>query len=1120
MVDEEVKRKLTAILSADVAGYSRLMDDDEAATVRTITAYRSAMAALIQQHRGRVVDTTGDNLLAEFASAVDAVNCAVEIQRDLAERNAELSYERKMEFRIGVNVGDVIEEEDRIYGDGVNIAARMEGLADAGGICISGRVYDQVENKLDLEFEYKGEQSVKNIAKPIRVYRVLSTPGAAAHRVIQAKAATEKKWRKAGLAIAAMLILAIGTGLIWKYYLDTVPARVEPASMDKMAFPLPDKPSIAVLPFSNMTGDPNQEYICDGISDQIITSLSMTPRLFVIARNSSFTYKYKVVKVKQVAEELGVRYVLEGSVQKSGEKLRILVQLIDAIEGYHIWSERYDKELKDVFDLQDEIAMKLGTAIQVNLTNGEYAAGVAATTSNLKALECYWQAEKHILRQTKEDNASARRWTEKAIEFDPEFSAAWALLGYVHLFEYYYDWGKSREHSLKLAEECARKALDINNSTAKAWRLMSDISLTQKHFDEGLECAKKAITLSPSDPFMLEAYVKALMSVGRHEEAVITIKKAMRLSPYYPAYFLNFFCRANFLLGRYEVALAGAKQLMDRCEKGEISCRWPHLFLAMLYSELGREKEARAHAAELLKINPNFATKNLMKIFTIKNQRDKERILNACRNAGLPETPPPPLPDKPSIAVLPLKNISDDPEQEAFADGMTDDLITDLSKISGLFVIASNTVFTYKGKSVKVEEIGRKLGVRYVLEGSVRRAENQVRINVQLIDTKTGGHLWAERFDGNWENIFALQDKITNKITSALVVKLTDNEQEQFARKGTDSTDAYDAFLKGRGHHIRYTSDDIPKAVVYYKKAIELDPNYGQAYAALSNIHFFDSLRFLSLPPHEARIKAHEYLKMAMENPTYGAYNVSAAFNLYLGMYDEAIADAERALALAPNDPAVHSMMALVLNGAGRPKEAAEFAKLMMRYDPGRIGHSLYHLGSAYFGMGKLEQAVTYFERSRNHTPGLTGSSLHLLAAYAHLGRNQEAQAALENSFFTIRPGLRSVMGMNFKFNDPEYNERLASGLLKAGLPGEPSGYYKIYEKNMLREKEIKELVLGAGANKWWIESDMLCSKWPFFDKCCFPVFRNPDRTPEGKNDYLLVTYTGIITFSTVQEIY
>ena len=315
MRQEGFKRKLTSIFSADAVGYSRLMGDDEAATVRTLTSYRNVISALIKQHNGIVIDSPGDNLLAEFASVVDAVQCAVAVQKELSARNDELPENRRMHFRIGINLGDVIQEDNRIYGDGVNIAARLEGLAEPGGICISGIVFEQVENKLPLEYNYIGAHSFKNISKPVKVYRLLVNG--------------DDSSRDFGIEH------------------ETV-----------------DKPSIAVLPFVNMSGDPAQEYFCDGLTDHLITGISKYPNLIVIARNSAFTYKGRMVKVQQIGQDLGVRYVLEGSVQRSGERVRITSQLIDTKTGHHLWADDFDRDLVDIFDLQDEIAMEVLRALE------------------------------------------------------------------------------------------------------------------------------------------------------------------------------------------------------------------------------------------------------------------------------------------------------------------------------------------------------------------------------------------------------------------------------------------------------------------------------------------------------------------------------------------------------------------------------------------------------------------------------------------------------------------------------------------------------------------------------------------------------------------------------------
>ncbi len=360
-------------------------------TVHTLNAYKEVMTNLIQQHHGRVVDAPGDNLLAEFASVVDVVECAVEIQKELKARNAELPENRRMEFRIGVNLGDVIEEGDKILGDGVNIAARMESLSEAGGICISGTAYDQVENKLSLGYEFLGEQAVKNIAKPVRVYRVLLEPGAAVPRIAAEKKAAITKWQKTAFIVIAILIVVAAIVVIWRSYLRPT-SPIEVASKEKMAFPLPDVPSIAVMPFVNMSEDPKQEFFSDGITENIITALSKVPRLFVISRQSTFFYKGKPVKVKQVSEELGVRYVLEGSVQRSADRIRINAQLIDALTGHHLWAERYDRDLKDLFALQDEITMKILTAIRVKLTEGEISSAYSKYYRGKQGFDCYVEA--------------------------------------------------------------------------------------------------------------------------------------------------------------------------------------------------------------------------------------------------------------------------------------------------------------------------------------------------------------------------------------------------------------------------------------------------------------------------------------------------------------------------------------------------------------------------------------------------------------------------------------------------------------------------------------------------------------------------------------------------------
>jgi len=634
-----LKRKLTAILSADVEGYSRLMGNDEASTIHTLTAYKEAMTALIKQHRGRVVDAPGDNLLAEFVSVVDAVHCAVEIQRELAERNQELPKERKMVFRIGVNLGDVVEEKDRIYGDGVNIAARLESICEGGGVCISSTAFEHVGNKLDLEYEDLGDHEVKNIEKPVRVYRVLSYPGAAAYRVVQAKETLGRRWRKIGL-LAAAVVVVVGILGIWQFYLHR-PA-MEPASVENMAFPLPEKPSIAVLPFDNLSGDPEQDYLADGISENIITALSYIPEMFVVARNSSFTYKGRPVKVQQISEELGVRYVLEGSLLKSEDKVRITAQLIDALTGGHMWSERYDRDLKDLFSLLDEITQAVTIALQVELTEGEQARRYFGSTQNFEAWGYTVKGMSIFYKFGKEDMARSRELFEKASEIDPSYAAAVGMLAWTHKIDAQLGYTDSKEKSLKLSIELAKKSMAMNDKDPLVHSLMSHIHLIQGDYEKAVEEGRKAIALGPN---VSEAHLllgEVLYQTGNFEEAVKMCEMAIRLHPYSPLYYLGHTLNAYYWVGRYGESLALAEQLIDLSRKVgfEVGVVWGLRGSALAKIKLGLLSEARQDADELLKIWPWFNLDFLRSIWHYKNSAHAEQRVDELRMAGIPDHPP------------------------------------------------------------------------------------------------------------------------------------------------------------------------------------------------------------------------------------------------------------------------------------------------------------------------------------------------------------------------------------------------------------------------------------------------------------------------------------------------
>ena len=574
MAREEFKRKLTAILSADVKGYSRLMGEDDEATVRTITAYREVITEIVQKHRGRVVDSQGDNILAEFASVIDAVGSAVEIQEELKTRNAELPEDRKMEFRIGVNLGDVIHEEERIYGDGVNVAARVESLADPGGICVSGTVFDQIESKLPLGYEYLGEQSVKNISKPVRIYKALMDPEAVG-KVIGEKRAEPRRGQKVALAVVTVLLLIVGGLLIWR----TAYPPVQVASVQKMAFPLPDKPSIAVLPFDNLSGDPEQEYFSDGLTEEIISALSRVRKLFVIARNSTFTYKGKPVKVQQVAEDLGVQYVLEGSVREAGDKVRITAQLVDALDGHHLWAKRYDRNISDIFAVQDEITKKIITAMQVKLTEGEQARATAKGTNNLEAyLKCL-QANEYHNQINPESNALVKQLAKEAIALDPGYAWAYYILGRSHMADVWLGTTKSPKNSIGKSIELAQKAIVMDDTYADAHGLLGFLFSMTRQYDKAVAEAEKAVALNPNSADSHFYLGKVLTFDGRWAESIPEYRIAVRLNPIPPNKYTYSIGLAYCYTGQCEDAIKWCEKAV-RQEPNSLLAR---LFMASVY---------------------------------------------------------------------------------------------------------------------------------------------------------------------------------------------------------------------------------------------------------------------------------------------------------------------------------------------------------------------------------------------------------------------------------------------------------------------------------------------------------------------------------------------------------
>jgi adenylate cyclase len=588
MAEARVERRLAAILAADVAGYSRLMGVDEEGTLAALKACRREFIdPKIAEHRGRIVKTTGDGALVEFASAVDAVRCAMEIQRVMAVRNADIPESRRVEFRIGINVGDIIIDEGDIYGDGVNIAARIEGIAEPGGISISEDAWRQVQGKVAASFVDAGEQSLKNIARPVRVYR-----------------------------------------------LDLAPKPAAASKVPRPTLALPDKPSIAVLAFNNMSGDPEQEYFSDGISEDIITDLSKLSELHVIARNSSFIYKGKPVDVKQVGRDLGVRYVLEGSVRKAGNRVRVTGQLIDATSGAHIWADRFDRDLTDIFAVQDELTQEIIAALKIKLSEAEKALIVGSGTTNVDAHDFFLRGRELMFgnkrdRETFEQSTACFR---RAIELDPNYAAPYAGLGMAYGLDFQNHWSDTSEKSLDQAERLVSESIAKDDKDAFAHYVAAVVYIWKRDHERSAHEADRALSLNPNYALAINARGLAHIYTGEPAKAIPYIEKAIRLDPAQQLY-RHFLGTAYFVAGNYETAAVVFKDRIAMTPSTDLS----RAFLASALGHLGRLDEARHIWRELKEINPRYSYVDHFGRLPFKNPADADKFTDGLRKAGLAE---------------------------------------------------------------------------------------------------------------------------------------------------------------------------------------------------------------------------------------------------------------------------------------------------------------------------------------------------------------------------------------------------------------------------------------------------------------------------------------------------
>ena len=633
MPDKLFERRLAAIVAADVVGYSRLMGLDETGTLTRLKSLRNTLIEpMIARYHGRIVKLMGDGVLIEFPSVVDALACSVQIQRAITSRNETLPKEQCIELRIGINLGDVIVEGDDLYGDGVNIAARLESLAEPGGICLSQGARDALGNKLPLDYEDLGEQSLKNIAEPVRAYHInvrleadMPEGSSAGYEKAQnRKTRILLSWRWVASAVIILLLGAGGT-MFWSQ------SNIEPVDAEEIAQPLPDRPSIAVLPFENLSADPDQQYFADGIADDLITDLSKISGLFVTARNSSFYFRGEQDDYRKIAADLGVRYLLEGSVRRQAQRIRINARLIDTSTGQHIWSERYDRQQSDIFTIQDEVTTNIVSQLRVNLTSIETATVATPAGNNLDAYDVFLRGLALVARFNSGDNATGREMFEKAVALDPRYARAHAAIALTHSYDVTFLWTPNRSASIESGIFSAKKALEFDGLSSHAHTALAAIYGSQRRYEESVIMAERAVKLAPNSADAYAQSAANLTTAGLHKKALEYIRIAKKLNPHYSYIYLYIEALALFYQHRFEEALrlmedaAGRNPEFDRMQ----------LLLASTLGHLGKQEAAEWALIEAETLTPSLSLENELENHPWAKLQDRELYVEGLLKAGL-----------------------------------------------------------------------------------------------------------------------------------------------------------------------------------------------------------------------------------------------------------------------------------------------------------------------------------------------------------------------------------------------------------------------------------------------------------------------------------------------------
>jgi adenylate cyclase len=1034
-----VAQRTATIFAADAVGYTRLMADDETATIESLDAARAVFIEHIEANQGRVVDTAGDSVLAVFETIAGAVRAAEAIQGRLAGINEPLLDERRMYFRIGIHLGDIHEKADgTVYGDGVNIAARLESIAQPGAIIVSDVVQGALRDRLDVEFADAGMHKVKNVKNPVKAFSVTKAGETASSVPI-------RRTVRATIALAATILVLVIVGGAWWASRETAPGPMLTASGDPTDDPvlaMPTGPAIAVLPFDNITGDPEQEYFSDGMTEEIITELSRFRDLRVVARNTTFQYKGQAVDVAALGRELGVRYVLEGSVRKAGDTVRISAQLLDADGGGHLWAETFERELTAVnlFEVQDAITETIVATIadqQGVIFRSRLQSVRNQRTDDLGAHNCILRAYDYHNSRNPDLYYPVRDCLQRTIETNPTYPDAWAWLARMYLEEHAYGYSAPDDvvaPPLDRALDYARKATELEPLNQSAHYILAR-TLYLRH-DRGafLTSADRAVKLNPNHAAVIGDLGALLSYVGddQRQRGIEWLRKAIALNPRYPPWYNLALFWNDYWNYDYEAALVHAQRI------DMPNFFWRYALLAAAYGQLDRQKDARAALERLLELYPNFAEKAREEFaIWIYQESSIDHQLEGLEKAGLFDEPE--APSRPVIAVLPFTNMSGDPEQEYFADGITEDIITGLSRFHAFRTLAPDSIFAYKGIDTDMRDIAHDLGADYVVMGSIRRAPSKIRVIAKLLDAGSATHLWGETYERDLtpENIFAVQDDIASQVIATIGDEwgiISASGKEKSRTKAPGNIASYDCMLRVYQFYRTFHEEDHERVRTCLEVTVERDPDYSDGWAWLANVYNEEHAYELNVRPEPLERSLAAALRATEIDPRNSiAYSALADVYFYRGEKEAFLVAAERALELNPYNSSRVALIGLQTAQFGEWEGGIELVESAMHLNPDHpswlhIGHTLNN-----YREGDYEGAVIASENLG--LPDWSYAVMLRAAAYAQFGKFDQAHSNVRQLLALDPAFLEHPRDILRRHNlDELFVEHVMDGLRKAGM--------------------------------------------------------------------------------------